>query len=144
MAWFKRDKKSIDQPTPPEERRVRTEGLWVKCDECGEILYRADLEKQLNVCPACSHHMALPARARLNATVDPGTFEELDSVTPSRPDQCFSFKESPFLPRGNLRQATLKYAGVAMVVIPAHEAKVRLLQVVGHDTYYTGAATQAC
>ena len=34
MAWFKRDKKSIEQSTPPEERRVRTEGLWVKCESC--------------------------------------------------------------------------------------------------------------
>jgi acetyl-CoA carboxylase carboxyl transferase subunit beta len=54
------------------------EGLWVKCDECGEILYREDLEKLLNVCGNCNHHMALPARMRINALLDEGTFEEFD------------------------------------------------------------------
>jgi hypothetical protein len=72
------------------------------------------------------------------------SFDELDSLTPSRPDQCFSFKDSPFLPTGNLKQATLKYAGVAMLVVPAKGAQERLVQVVGHDTYYTGASTQVC
>jgi len=43
MAWFKRDKKSIEQATPPEERKVRTEGLWVKCESCGTIVFRKDL-----------------------------------------------------------------------------------------------------
>ncbi|MBL8955464.1 MAG: acetyl-CoA carboxylase carboxyltransferase subunit beta [Myxococcaceae bacterium] len=55
------------------------EGLWVKCDDCGEILYRADLEKVLNVCPMCSHHMPLTARARIASVLDVGTFEELDA-----------------------------------------------------------------
>ena len=44
MAWFKREKKSIDQATPPEERRVRTEGLWTKCESCRTITFRKDLE----------------------------------------------------------------------------------------------------
>ena len=47
MAWFKRDKKSIDAATPPEERRVRTEGLWVKCESCRTIVFRKDLEANL-------------------------------------------------------------------------------------------------
>ena len=53
MAWFKRDKKSIDAATPPEERRVRTEGLWVKCESCRTIVFRKDLEANLFVCPNC-------------------------------------------------------------------------------------------
>jgi len=80
-AWFSK-KPKILQSDPNEadlDRSSRMEGLWVKCDDCGEILYRADLEKVLNVCPNCSHHMALPARARLASVLDVGTFEELDA-----------------------------------------------------------------
>jgi acetyl-CoA carboxylase carboxyl transferase subunit beta len=51
MVWFKRDKKSIEQTTPPEERRVRTEGLWIKCESCRAIVFRKDLEANLHVCP---------------------------------------------------------------------------------------------
>ncbi len=51
----------------------------MKCDACGEILYRADLEKTLNVCPACDHHMPWPARARLAGLLDPGSFDETDA-----------------------------------------------------------------
>jgi acetyl-CoA carboxylase carboxyl transferase subunit beta len=93
-AWFSK-KPKILQTDPNEadiDRGSRMEGLWVKCDECGEILYRADLEKLLNVCPACSHHMALPARARLNALLDAGTFEELDTAL--EPQDPLGFSDS--------------------------------------------------
>ena len=40
MAWFKREKKSIDQPTPPDERRVKTEGLWTKCENCRTTVWK--------------------------------------------------------------------------------------------------------
>jgi acetyl-CoA carboxylase carboxyl transferase subunit beta len=81
-AWFQK-KPRIVQPAEPNEADVkagsRMEGLWVKCDACGDILYRADLEKSLNVCPACGHHMVWNARARLAALLDPGTLEEFDT-----------------------------------------------------------------
>jgi acetyl-CoA carboxylase carboxyl transferase subunit beta len=44
MAWFKREKKRIDQPTPPDERRVKTEGLWTKCENCRAIVWKKDLD----------------------------------------------------------------------------------------------------
>ena len=65
MAWFKRDKKSIEQSTPPEERRVRTEGLWVKCESCRTIVFRKDLEANLYVCPKCQFHFKMNAKQRL-------------------------------------------------------------------------------
>ncbi len=55
------------------------QGLWTKCEECDEIIYRQEIEKNLNVCPNCGHHMPWPARARLQALLDPETFEEFDS-----------------------------------------------------------------
>ena len=52
MAWFKRSKKSIEQHTPPDERRVKTEGLWIKCPSCRTIVWKKDLESKLGaVCP---------------------------------------------------------------------------------------------
>jgi len=70
MAWFKRDKKSIDAATPPEERRVRTEGLWAKCESCGTIVFRKDLEANLYVCPKCQFHFRMNAKQRLEMLFD--------------------------------------------------------------------------
>ena len=70
MAWFRRDKKPIDQATPPEERRVRTEGLWVKCESCRTIIFRKDLEANLLVCPKCQYHFKMRARQRLDMLLD--------------------------------------------------------------------------
>jgi acetyl-CoA carboxylase carboxyl transferase subunit beta len=78
MAWFKRDKKSIDQPTPPEERRVRTEGLWVKCESCRTIVFRKDLEANLLVCPKCQFHFKMNAKQRLDMLLD-GRWKEHDA-----------------------------------------------------------------
>src|ERR1044072_9412929 len=78
MAWFKREKKSIEQTTPPEERRVRTEGLWVKCESCRTIVFRKDLEANLHVCPKCQFHFKMSARPRLEMLLD-GRWPEHDA-----------------------------------------------------------------
>src|SRR3954469_15538123 len=93
-AWFSKKPKilSTDPNEADIDRGSRMEGLWVKCADCGEILYRADLEKLLNVCPSCSHHMPFPTRARLNALLDPGTFEELDTAL--EPQDPLGFSDS--------------------------------------------------
>src|SRR5882672_450943 len=77
MSWFKRDKKSIDQVTPPEERRVRTEGLWMKCESCRAIVFRKDLEENLFVCPKCQFHFRVNAKKRLELLLD-GKWTEHD------------------------------------------------------------------
>ena len=80
MSWF--TKKQLIRTTPAEEglesQPSRMQGLWVKCEQCDEIIYRAEIEKNWNVCPACNHHMPWPARARLAALLDPDSFEEFD------------------------------------------------------------------
>ena len=78
MAWFKREKKSIEQATPPEERKVRTEGLWVKCESCGTIVFRKDLEANLLVCPKCGFHFKMNAKQRLEMLLD-GRWTEHDA-----------------------------------------------------------------
>jgi acetyl-CoA carboxylase carboxyl transferase subunit beta len=78
MSWFKRDKKAIDQVTPPEERRVRTEGLWMKCESCRAIVFRKDLEENLFVCPKCQFHFRINAKKRLELLFD-GKWTEHDA-----------------------------------------------------------------
>jgi acetyl-CoA carboxylase carboxyl transferase subunit beta len=78
MSWFKRDKKAIEQATPPEERRVRTEGLWTKCESCRAIVFRKDLEENLFVCPKCQFHFRISAKKRLELLFD-GSWTEHDA-----------------------------------------------------------------
>ena len=78
MAWFKREKKSIEQTTPPDERRVKTEGLWIKCASCRAIVWKKDLESNAQVCPKCQHHFRLTARQRLDLLLD-GPWTEHDA-----------------------------------------------------------------
>ncbi|HUL32575.1 MAG TPA: acetyl-CoA carboxylase, carboxyltransferase subunit beta [Candidatus Eisenbacteria bacterium] len=78
MSWFKRDKKAIEQATPPEERRVRTEGLWMKCESCRAIVFRKDLEENLFVCPKCQFHFRINAKKRLDLLFD-GKWTEHDA-----------------------------------------------------------------
>ncbi len=86
MAWFKREKKPIDSPVPPDERRVRTEGMWTKCGDCGQILWKKDLEANWEVCPKCQHHFPLGAQRRLDLLLDDGQWTEHDaSLTSTDP-----------------------------------------------------------
>lgn len=77
MAWFTREKTTIK--TEEGERKVRTEGLWLKCEHCGEIIWRKALEENLQVCPKCQHHDRIDARTRLIMLFDNGEFEEFDT-----------------------------------------------------------------
>jgi acetyl-CoA carboxylase carboxyl transferase subunit beta len=79
MSWFKREKKPIENPTPVEERRVRTEGMWTKCGSCRAIIWKKDLEANWEVCSKCDHHFRLSARKRLELLLDDEPWTELDS-----------------------------------------------------------------
>jgi acetyl-CoA carboxylase carboxyl transferase subunit beta len=70
MSWFKRDKRSIENPTPVDERRVRTEGLWEKCPSCRAAIWKKDLEQNSNVCPKCEYHFRIGARDRIGLLLD--------------------------------------------------------------------------
>jgi acetyl-CoA carboxylase carboxyl transferase subunit beta len=69
MSWFKRDENEIQ---PIAEKTVRTEGLWTKCEGCGQTVWKAELESNLNVCPKCDKHFKMSARARIESLLDPG------------------------------------------------------------------------
>jgi len=79
MAWFKREKSAIENPTPVDERRVRTEGLWTKCSSCRAIIWKKDLEANWEVCPKCEHHFRLDARRRLELLLDDDRWTEHDA-----------------------------------------------------------------
>ena len=66
MAWARFGKKK-DMPG----------GLWIKCDECGAMLFRKEFEQRHRICSTCGHHFTLPARERIALTIDPGSFEEM-------------------------------------------------------------------
>ena len=76
MAWFKRQSGDVDASG---EKKVRTEGLWVKCENCRQIIWKKDLEENLNVCPKCDHHFRIDARARLALLLDGNQYEVFDS-----------------------------------------------------------------
>jgi acetyl-CoA carboxylase carboxyl transferase subunit beta len=75
MAWFKRESGDLDGSG---EKRVRTEGLWVKCENCRQVIWKKDLEENLNVCPKCDKHFRIDARTRLAQLLDEGQYETFD------------------------------------------------------------------
>jgi len=90
MTWFKREKKSIENPTPVDERRVRTEGLWIKCGACRAIIWKKDLEANWEVCPKCEHHFRMGARRRLELLFDDEMWTEFDAGLASSDPLLFS------------------------------------------------------
>jgi len=104
MAWFKREKKRIEHSTPPDERRVRTEGLWIKCDSCRAIVWKKDLETNWQVCPKCQHHFRLNSRRRLELLLD-GRWLEHDAALASTDPLGFT-DTKPYATR--LREAQKK------------------------------------
>ncbi|HEY6643580.1 acetyl-CoA carboxylase, carboxyltransferase subunit beta [Povalibacter sp.] len=84
MTWFEK----IMPSRIKTERRTRSvpEGLWMKCAACDAVLYRAELERNLHVCPKCSHHMRIGARERLERFLDPDSYTEFaNNVEPEDP-----------------------------------------------------------
>ena len=75
MAWFKRESGELDTSG---EKKVRTEGLWVKCENCRQIIWKKDLEENMNVCPKCEKHFRIDARTRLSQLLDENQYETFD------------------------------------------------------------------
>ncbi|MBI1806695.1 MAG: acetyl-CoA carboxylase carboxyltransferase subunit beta [Ignavibacteria bacterium] len=75
MAWFRRSKVSIE--SGPQRKDV-PDGMWTKCDGCGEIIHRKQLEQQLYTCVKCNNHFRIGSREYLQILLDEGTFRELD------------------------------------------------------------------
>jgi acetyl-CoA carboxylase carboxyl transferase subunit beta len=78
MTWFRKKNQQIEN-VPADQRRVKTEGIFVKCLECDAALFKPDLEESLQVCQHCGYHFRLDARSRLQMLFDDGLYEELDA-----------------------------------------------------------------
>ena len=96
MSWLEKLLPPKIQPTDPAERRTVPEGLWTKCPSCETVLYKNDLEANVNVCPKCGHHHRIGARARLDAFLDAeGRYELGQEVLPV---DALKFKDSKKYP----------------------------------------------
>lgn len=78
MAWFRRNKPKIEEQDNDAERTVKTEGIFVKCPECDNALYKRELKESFQVCTHCSHHFRFGGRERLDFLFDNGEYEKLD------------------------------------------------------------------
>src|SRR3984885_4304346 len=113
MAWFKRESGELDNSG---EKKVRTEGLWVKCEGCRQIIWKKDLEDNMNVCPKCDRHFRIDARTRLAQLLDDNQYEIFDgNISSTDPLKFVDLK--PYASR--LRQAQ-QDTGLKDAVINAH------------------------
>ncbi|HOW48016.1 MAG: acetyl-CoA carboxylase, carboxyltransferase subunit beta [Rubrivivax sp.] len=97
MSWLEKLLPPKIQQNDPTERRTVPEGLWSKCPSCDTVLYKTDLEGNLNVCPKCDHHHRIGARARLDRFLDPeGRWEIGQEVLPV---DALKFKDSKKYPQ---------------------------------------------
>ncbi|WP_029687429.1 acetyl-CoA carboxylase, carboxyltransferase subunit beta [Tatumella saanichensis] len=90
MSWIERIL-SKNNVTPTRKANI-PEGVWTKCDSCEQVLYRAELERNLEVCPKCDHHMRMHARDRLTHFMDQDTLTELGSEL--EPKDVLKFRDS--------------------------------------------------
>ena len=92
MNWFQKLIPSRIQTDSSAAKRQVPEGLWLKCPACGAMLYRAEVERCCDVCPKCSHHMRIGARARLSQFLDPDSAQEIGGGV--QPVDALKFKDS--------------------------------------------------
>lgn len=86
MSWFKKEKTTSKTSAAPDRRSQIPEGLWVKCSNCKEIVYKKEVVRNANVCPKCDYHFRISARERLSQLLDGGTYEEFGrDVAPGDP-----------------------------------------------------------
>jgi acetyl-CoA carboxylase carboxyl transferase subunit beta len=90
MAWFTRKQPSLNPEPDDSDRKVKTEGLWLKCDGCGQVIWRKGLEDNLWICDKCGFHFKMDATSRLKMLFDDGVYEEFDRALVSTDPLAFS------------------------------------------------------
>jgi acetyl-CoA carboxylase carboxyl transferase subunit beta len=124
MAWFKKGK-----PVKADKKVKIPEGSWVKCNNCKEIIYRQELDKNVKVCPKCNYHFRISAMERLALLVDDQSFHELDVNLMSNDPLKFKDKK-PYKERleENREKSGLQEASVSgEATIHGHEVVVVVL-----------------
>ncbi|PWG61167.1 acetyl-CoA carboxylase, carboxyltransferase subunit beta [Sediminicurvatus halobius] len=92
MSWFEKLMPSRIRTEAANRSRSVPEGLWTKCDTCNAVLYRPELERNLEVCPKCAQHMRIGARRRLEVFLDPGSRVEIGAEV--QPSDVLRFRDS--------------------------------------------------
>jgi acetyl-CoA carboxylase carboxyl transferase subunit beta len=139
MAWFKRKEEKIAEVTPVEERTVKTEGIFVKCEnnDCGATIYRKDLKANFQVCPQCQHHFRLSAKERLAMLFDDGAYNELFAhLAPTDP---LGFVDSLPYPE-RLKKAQKATGLLDAVVVGEGQLSERLLVIAAMDFAFMGGS----
>ncbi|HCC69268.1 MAG TPA: acetyl-CoA carboxylase carboxyl transferase subunit beta [Nitrospiraceae bacterium] len=123
MAWFKKNKSTI-----PKKVKI-PEGLWVKCDNCKEIVYRKEVEKNLKVCPKCNYHFRISARERIALLIDNNSFQEIEPNLSS--DDPLNFKDQTSYKeriKESQKKANIKDAAIAgTATIDGYEVAIVVL-----------------
>ncbi len=110
MEWFRKAKEGLI----PQRKKEIPDGIWVKCDACGDIIYRKELEKHLWVCSKCDHHFRIGSRDYINLILDGGKLDECDaSLQASDPLEFKDSKKYPDRIQSSQRKTALKDAVVA-------------------------------
>ncbi|HEY0659611.1 MAG TPA: acetyl-CoA carboxylase, carboxyltransferase subunit beta [Pyrinomonadaceae bacterium] len=128
MAWFRRDNPKIKEQNTDEERKVKTEGIFVKCLECDNALYKRELKESLQVCTHCGYHFRLGARNRLDSLFNDGEYEKLDEEVMSA-DPLEFVDTKPYIER---IEAAKKASGLPEAIVSG-KGKV------GEHLVYAGA-----
>lgn len=97
MPWFRRDKKKAEKQ--PEKKVKIPEGLWIKCDNCREIIYKREIERNSKICPKCNYHFRISARERIELIIDEGSFREIDADLKAGDPIGFKDKDSVKYPQ---------------------------------------------
>ena len=113
MSWFSRKNPKIEEQTDNEERRVKTEGIFVKCPECDNPLYKRELRESFQVCTHCDYHFRLPARERLDTLFDEGEYKKLDEEVMSA-DPLGFVDTKPYIER---LEAAKKSSGLPEAIV---------------------------
>ncbi len=92
MDWFRKGREGLT----PQAKRETPDGLWVKCDSCGEIIFRRELEKLFLVCPKCRFHFPMESSQYVSLLMDEGTWEEMDAHL--RPQDPLLFRDTQKYP----------------------------------------------
>ena len=108
MAWFKKERPAGAQPEKQAKKVKIPEGLWIKCENCKEIIYRKEVDKNFKVCPKCDYHFRIMASERLPYLVDEGSFLEVEDGL--SPRDSLGFKDYRDRLKSNRKKTGLKDA----------------------------------
>jgi acetyl-CoA carboxylase carboxyl transferase subunit beta len=142
MSWFRRDTPDRQKLPQPEngERKVKTEGLWQKCDKCRQIVWKKEFETNWNICPKCGNHFRIDAPTRLRLLLDGGEYREHDRGLVSSDPLAF-VDNKPYSQRLKTAQAD---TGLSDAIIVA-EGKLdgRPVEICAHDPRFIGGSLGA-